>query len=118
MFALENDENWSRDTNMNDKLAVRLWVWVQEKEGATLLFALLLPPRAPYPSCSFLFVPPPQEALFLLLLLFLPPPEEPLLLLLLLPLPTSEVKRRRAQLILGWGTAWEDLRVLSAFTYR
>ena len=30
-------------------------------------------------------------------------------------LPTSEVKRRRARLVLGWGTAWEDLRVLSAF---
>jgi hypothetical protein len=27
---------------------------------------------------------------------------------------TSEVKRRRARLILGWGTAREDLRVLSA----
>ena len=24
---------------------------------------------------------------------------------------TSEVKRRRARLVLGWGTAWEDLRV-------
>ena len=31
------------------------------------------------------------------------------------PLPTSEVKRRRARLVLGWGTAREDLRVLSAF---
>ena len=30
-------------------------------------------------------------------------------------LPTSEVKRHRARLVLGWGTAWEDLRVLSAF---
>ena len=30
-------------------------------------------------------------------------------------LPTSEVKRRRAQLVLGWGTAREDLRVLPAF---
>ena len=30
-------------------------------------------------------------------------------------LPTSEVKRRRAQLVLGWGTAREHLRVLSAF---
>ena len=30
-------------------------------------------------------------------------------------LPTSEVKRRRARLVLGWGTAREDLRVLSAF---
>ena len=28
---------------------------------------------------------------------------------------TSEVKRRRARLVLGWGTAREDLRVLSAF---
>ena len=26
----------------------------------------------------------------------------------------SKVKRRRARLVLGWGTAWEDLRVLSA----
>ena len=38
-------------------------------------------------------------------------------------LSTSEVKRLRARLVLGWGTAWEDLRVLSAFcqvfeTYR
>ena len=31
-------------------------------------------------------------------------------------LPTSEVKRRRARLVLGWGTAWEDLRVLSALS--
>jgi hypothetical protein len=30
-------------------------------------------------------------------------------------LSTSEVKRHRARLVLGWGTAWEDLRVLSAF---
>ena len=30
---------------------------------------------------------------------------------------TSEVKRHRAQLVLGWGTAWEDLRVLSAFSF-
>ena len=30
-------------------------------------------------------------------------------------LSTSEVKQRRARLVLGWGTAWEDLRVLSAF---
>ena len=33
-------------------------------------------------------------------------------------LPTSEVKRRRARLVLGWGTAWEDLRVLTAFLQR
>ena len=32
-------------------------------------------------------------------------------------LSTSEVKRRRARLVLGWGTAWEDLRVLSAFCF-
>ena len=30
-------------------------------------------------------------------------------------LSTSEVKQRRARLVLGWGTAWEDFRVLSAF---
>ena len=30
-------------------------------------------------------------------------------------LPTSEVKRRRARLVLGWGTAREDLRVLPVF---
>ena len=30
-------------------------------------------------------------------------------------LSTSEVKRHRAQLVLGWGTAWEAFRVLSAF---
>ena len=30
-------------------------------------------------------------------------------------LPTSEDKRRRARLVLGWGTAREDLRVLPAF---
>ena len=30
---------------------------------------------------------------------------------------TSEVKRRRARSVLGWGTAWEDLRVLSAFAF-
>ena len=30
-------------------------------------------------------------------------------------LSTSEVKRHRAWLVLGWGTAWEDLRVLPAF---
>ena len=29
-------------------------------------------------------------------------------------LPTSEVKRRRARLVLGWGAAREDLRVLPA----
>ena len=29
---------------------------------------------------------------------------------------TSEVKRHRARLVLGWRTAWEDLRVLTAFT--
>ena len=33
-------------------------------------------------------------------------------------LSTSEVKQRRARLVLGWGTAWEDLRVLSAFFAR
>ena len=33
-------------------------------------------------------------------------------------LPTSEVKRRRARLVLGWGTAREDLRVLPAFDCR
>ena len=32
-------------------------------------------------------------------------------------LPTSEVKRRRARLVLGWGTAREDLRVLPAFVF-
>ena len=32
-------------------------------------------------------------------------------------LSTSEVKRRRARLVLGWGTAWELLRVLSAFAF-
>ena len=31
-------------------------------------------------------------------------------------LPNSEVKRRRARLVLGWGTAREDLRVLSALS--
>ena len=31
-------------------------------------------------------------------------------------LPTSEVEQHRARLVLGWGTAWEDLRVLSALT--
>ena len=30
-------------------------------------------------------------------------------------LPTSEVKRRRVRLVLGWGIAREDLRVLPAF---
>jgi hypothetical protein len=29
--------------------------------------------------------------------------------------PNSEVKRHRARLVLGWGTAWEHLRVLTAF---
>ena len=29
---------------------------------------------------------------------------------------TSEVKRHRARLVLGWGTAWEHLRVLPAFS--
>ena len=33
-------------------------------------------------------------------------------------LSTSEVKQHRARLVLGWGTAWEDLRVLSAFEER
>ena len=32
------------------------------------------------------------------------------------PLLTSEVKRHRARLVLGWGTAWEHLRVLPAFS--
>ena len=30
-------------------------------------------------------------------------------------LPNSAVKRRRARLVLGWGTAWESLGVLLAF---
>ena len=30
-------------------------------------------------------------------------------------LSTSEIKRHWAWLVPGWGTAWEDLRVLSAF---
>ena len=30
---------------------------------------------------------------------------------------TSEVKRRRARLVLGWGTAREDPRVLSALFF-
>ena len=30
-------------------------------------------------------------------------------------LSTSKVKRHRARLVLGWGTAWEHLRVLSAY---
>ena len=30
-------------------------------------------------------------------------------------LSTSEVKQHRARLVLGWGTAWEHLRVLPAF---
>ena len=33
-------------------------------------------------------------------------------------LSTSEVKQHRARLVLGWGAAWEDLRVLSAFLPR
>ena len=32
-------------------------------------------------------------------------------------LSTSEVKQHRARLVLGWGTAWEDLRVLSALSW-
>ena len=32
-------------------------------------------------------------------------------------LSTSEVKRLRARSVLGWGAAWEDLRVLSAFCF-
>ena len=32
-------------------------------------------------------------------------------------LSTSEVKQRRARLVLGWGTAWEDPWVLSAFDF-
>ena len=32
-------------------------------------------------------------------------------------LSTSEVKQCRARSVLGWGTAWEDLRVLSAFLH-
>ena len=32
-------------------------------------------------------------------------------------LSTSEVKRHRAQLVLGWGTAWEAFRVLPAFFF-
>ena len=31
---------------------------------------------------------------------------------------TSEVKRHRARLVLGWGTAWEDPWMLSAFCKR
>ena len=30
---------------------------------------------------------------------------------------TSEVERRKARLVLGWGAAREDLRVLSAFVF-
>ena len=33
-------------------------------------------------------------------------------------LSTSEVKQHRARLVLGWGTAWEDLRVLSALHFK
>ena len=29
--------------------------------------------------------------------------------------PNSEVKQRKARSVLGWGTAWEVLRVLLAF---
>jgi hypothetical protein len=29
---------------------------------------------------------------------------------------TTAVKQRRAQLVLGWGAAWEDSRVMSAFS--
>ena len=32
-------------------------------------------------------------------------------------LSASEIKRLRARLVLGWGTAWEHLRVLSAFAH-
>ena len=32
-------------------------------------------------------------------------------------LSTSDVKRRRARLVLGWGAAREDLRVLQAFAF-
>ena len=32
-------------------------------------------------------------------------------------LPNSAVKRYRARLVLGWGTAWEPLRVLLAFYF-
>ena len=32
-------------------------------------------------------------------------------------LPNSEVKRRRARIVPGWGTAWEVLRVLLAFCF-
>ena len=32
-------------------------------------------------------------------------------------LPNSKVNRRRARLVLGWGTAREDLRVLLAFRF-
>ena len=33
-------------------------------------------------------------------------------------LPNSEVKRGKARLVLGSGTAWEPLRVLTAFCWR
>ena len=32
------------------------------------------------------------------------------------PILTSEVKRPRARLVLGCGTAWEDLKVLASST--
>ena len=32
--------------------------------------------------------------------------------------PNSEVKRRKARIVLGWGTAWEVLRVPLAFLWR
>ena len=31
--------------------------------------------------------------------------------------PNSEVKQRKARSVLGWGTAWEVLRVLLAFCF-
>ena len=32
--------------------------------------------------------------------------------------PNSEVKQQKARLVLGWGTAWEVLRVLLAFCFQ